>query len=66
MGAGLYTRALFFFGGFAAMAFPVATLSPEVSLVCRYRPAWSSYVDVEAARGCGLRLNGAVGAVSRA
>ena len=47
------------------MAFLVATLSPEVSLVRCYRLSWSSYMDDEAA--CGSQASyAAVGAVSRA
>jgi hypothetical protein len=37
----------------AAMAFPAVRPAPEVSFVHCYRLAWSSYADVEAARGCG-------------
>ena len=56
-----------FFGGFAAMAFAGGHgRPPEVSFVHTYRLAWSSYADVEAARGCGLRrAYAAAGAVSR-
>ena len=50
----LYARVVFF-GGVAAMAFAGGHgRPPEASFVHCYRLAWSSFVDVEAARGCGV------------
>jgi len=47
-----------FFGGVAAMALAGGHgRPPAVSFVHCYRLAWSSYVDVEAARGCGSQAS---------